>query len=409
MLEQKKFLWIDWIFFSLYTLVFVFELYMLIFQPAELHLHTASGKLLMFAVFAAAYAVPLWFWRPGSIKAVYFTIAAFALHGGVSAYYAVTLGQMVSILAPITLISAYLLGSRGPWVLLALYPVVHPILYFFVIEDYDTLYYTNEVAGTLLVFGIGFGANKMQYSNQVLKRLLKENEEQTKIIKERSLVLEQYSQKVEQLTILEERDRVARELHDTVGHTFTSVIMGLDAVTLLLEKDPEKAKAKLAVLRSLTHNGLEEVRKTIHQTASEEEKLPISQQLSRLAGEFAVHTGTQIRFQLEGEETALPKQTMLTLIRCLQESLTNAKRHGRARVVDITFSFRPNQVVLRVEDDGVGAESPTLGFGLTAMRERVSALQGHIDFRTGPGEGAVVLCSIPLRGYDHESRTSAAR
>lgn len=409
MIERRKFHWIDWIFFSLYTLLFAFELYLLAFQPAELKVHGVWSKLLIFFVFTGAYAIPLLFWRPGYIRAVLFTVTAYTLHGGLSAYYAMAHNEQISILAPVILISAYLLGSRGPWVLVALYPIFHPILYFFFISDFSAVHYSNEVISHLLLFGIGFGANKLHQSNQVLKKLLKENQEQTQVIRERSLVLEQYSQKVEQLTILEERDRVARELHDTVGHTFTSVIMGIDAVMFLLDKDTAKAKDKLQVLRDLTHNGLEEVRKTIHQTAPADEKLPLSQQLSRLAGEFAVHTGTQIRFSTEGAETELPKQTRLTLIRCLQESLTNAKRHGRARIVDVTLAFRPKHVVLRVEDDGVGADSPTLGFGLTAMRERLAALQGNIDFQTSPGEGAVVHCSIPIRRYDHASRTPAAR
>ena len=126
----------------------------------------------------------------------------------------------------------------------------------------------------------------------------------------------------------------------------------------------------------------------------------LSQQLTRLANEFALHTGTQVRFTTVGEEFEIPKQTKLSLIRCLQESLTNAKRHGRASSIEVTLTYSDGLVDIRIEDDGIGTEQLKVGFGINAMQERIFALQGYVA-------GKLLIRSRDCRPLFHSCQTLA--
>src|SRR5690606_5518557 len=133
--------------------------------------------------------------------------------------------------------------------------------------------------------------------------------------------------------------------------------------------------------------GLEEVRRYIHQMASDTEDSPLSQQLSRIIDEFALHTGTSIHLKTRGKEMDLPNHMKWTLLRCLQESLTNAKRHGQAASIQVTYICEKGKVGLVVEDNGIGIANPTYGFGLNGMKERLSALHGTLQVHSRPGQG----------------------
>jgi len=202
---------------------------------------------------------------------------------------------------------------------------------------------------------------------------------------------------VETITLLEERNRLSRELHDTVGHTLTSVIMGLDAVSYLIKEAPEEAVHNVNQLRTVSRKGLEEVRKQIHHIAPSEEGGSLPTQLRRIAGEFAVHTGTVIEFEAVGPEVSVPLPLTLTLVRCLQESLTNAKRHGGANQIHITLETRPDRLTLAVHDDGYGMEQVHYGFGLSVMQERLEAYQGELQVKSDTNSGTTILCQLPLK------------
>lgn len=238
-------------------------------------------------------------------------------------------------------------------------------------------------------FGLGCGMWKMMDIQWKMQQLLNENERQRK-------VLEQHSKQVEMITLLEERNRLSRELHDTVGHTLTSIIMGLDAVAYLIPEAPDEAIQNINQLRMVSRNGLEEVRKQIHHIAPSRERGSLSMQLKRLAGEFAVSTGTNIEFEASGSEVSVPLPITMTLVRCLQESLTNAKRHGNAENIHISFAVEPDHLTLVIHDNGCGMEEVKYGFGLSVMQERIEAYQGELQVKSNKNSGTIVLCHLPL-------------
>ncbi|CAM3763548.1 sensor histidine kinase [Cohnella lubricantis] len=239
-------------------------------------------------------------------------------------------------------------------------------------------------------FALGVGIWKVIDTQRRMQLLLDENEEQRR-------VLEQYARQVETITLLEERNRLSRDLHDTVGHTLTSVIMGLDAVAYLIPRAPEEAAASVNQLRTVSRQGLEEMRRQVHHIAPEREGDALTVQLRRIASEFAVHTGATVEFEADGPDIAAPLPVTITLVRCLQEALTNAVRHGGASCIQIALKVRPELLELAIQDNGSGMDEVRYGFGLSAMQERIEAHQGELKVKSNRGEGTIVECRMPLK------------
>lgn len=395
LIEKRDWHWADWALFGVMTCFFGLSLVYLIFQPEAL---VGSGSmLLVFLWMLAAYFIPLLFWRPGYINKLLFPVAVLLTSGSLEIYLVYHVKDWVGTIIFPLIIIGFLTERRTMWWNISVYLLLFPLLEHFAIlgGKPPISHLISQMINWGLLFFFGFSIHRILASNFHIRRLYEENLRQYELIQEQNKALEQYSKQVEKLTLLEERNRLARELHDTVGHTFTSVIMGMDAVSYLIEAAPDKAKQKLDVLRDFTRSGLDEVRRSIHQIAPQQDDGTLMQQLSRLAYEFALHTGTQVRIQHAGCEYEIPRQAQLTLIRCLQESLTNAKRHGQAASIEINVEFQSMQVVLRIKDDGIGADHIAPGFGLMTMKERLSAIQGSLQVTSSNRGGTEIACTIP--------------
>ncbi|MEI5925508.1 hybrid sensor histidine kinase/response regulator transcription factor [Bacillus sp. TD10] len=224
-------------------------------------------------------------------------------------------------------------------------------------------------------------------------RLLAINYRQSEIILNQKHVLEQYVSQVERITLLEERDRLSKDLHDTMGHSYTSIIMGME--TLRMELKSKEGEQQLDSLLQLARNSMEEVRLYLHQLDLSQESLPLATTLQQLTEEFKKHAKVNVRTRIIGEEYMVSKQSKMTLYRSLQESLTNAVRHGHSTEIIVSLHFEPQQIRLDVQDNGCGVEEWKDGFGLTAMKERVSQSQGRVIVYSKKGEGTLISCVLP--------------
>ncbi|KQU21629.1 histidine kinase [Bacillus sp. Leaf75] len=224
-------------------------------------------------------------------------------------------------------------------------------------------------------------------------RLLAINYRQSETIRNQKHVLEQYVSQVERITLLEERNRLSKDLHDTMGHSYTSIIMGME--TLRTELKTKGGEQQLDSLLQLARNSMEEVRLYLHQMDLSQESLPLPITLQQLTEEFKKHTKVNVRTRIIGEEYMVSKQLKMTLYRSLQESLTNAVRHGHSTEITVSLHFEPQQIRLDVQDNGCGAEEWKDGFGLTAMKERVSQSQGRVIVYSKKGEGTLISCVLP--------------
>ncbi|MGG0650081.1 hybrid sensor histidine kinase/response regulator transcription factor [Bacillus mycoides] len=224
-------------------------------------------------------------------------------------------------------------------------------------------------------------------------RLLAINYRQSETIRNQKHVLEQYVSQVERITLLEERDRLSKDLHDTMGHSYTSIIMGME--TLRMELKSKEGEQQLDSLLQLARNSMEEVRLYLHQLDLSQESLPLAVTLQQLTEEFKKHAKVNVRTRIIGEEYMASKQSKMTLYRSLQESLTNAVRHGHSTEIIVSLHFEPQQIRLDVQDNGSGVEEWKDGFGLTAMKERVSQSQGRVIVYSKKGEGTLISCVLP--------------
>ncbi|GED15399.1 helix-turn-helix transcriptional regulator [Aneurinibacillus migulanus] len=238
----------------------------------------------------------------------------------------------------------------------------------------------------LIFYGMSYALQKGALGINAIK-------EKLALIKEQYTILEQYSSQIERMTLLEERYRIARELHDTIGHTFTSLILGME--TLKFHIHSNEGEAKLQGMLKLARTGLDNIRRQVHQMDPIEDAQPLDRSLLQILDEFKTNTGIRTVFRTMGEPYPVMKQVKFVLYRCLQEALTNASRHGQAGTIQVLLQYDHTQVMLQVQDNGKGDDNLQYGFGLTSMKERLTSLQGKLYIHSQADAGTMVTCTIP--------------
>ena len=190
-----------------------------------------------------------------------------------------------------------------------------------------------------------------------------------------------------------ERIRLAREMHDVLGHTLSALAVQLEGARLLLARRGAAADEIEAVARAhrLAREGLDEARRAVGTLRGDD--LPGPDLLLGLVEGFAQDSGTEARLAVEGEPAELAPDARLALYRTAQEALTNVRRHANPTRVDLRLRWRSDGAELTVENDGVepGAGSPLAGYGLTGMRERAELLGGKLELGADDGRFRVRL------------------
>jgi signal transduction histidine kinase len=190
-----------------------------------------------------------------------------------------------------------------------------------------------------------------------------------------------------------ERVRLAREIHDVLGHTLSALAVQLEGARLLLEREDAAPTAVEAVSRAhrLAREGLDEARRAVGTLRGDD--LPGPDLLPGLVEDFARDSGTDARLAVDGEPAALAPEARLALYRTAQEALTNVRRHARPSRVDLRLRWEPGGAELTVENDGVtaGVGPARAGYGLAGMRERAELLGGNLELGAGDGRFRVRL------------------
>ncbi len=202
-----------------------------------------------------------------------------------------------------------------------------------------------------------------------------------------------------ELSVLEERARLARELHDAVSQKLFSIRVKARAAEVLVPRDPSRAVAEMESVAELGGQAHAELRAVIDGLA------PPDLAAGGLAGSLRSYAvlagrthGVQVRFDATAELPALGAQQETAVYRVAQEALHNALRHSGASVICVSLSVRRNRVILEVADRGRGfAAAPGPGLGLASMRERAAAVGGTLTVRSAPGDGTLVRLELPIR------------
>ncbi len=202
--------------------------------------------------------------------------------------------------------------------------------------------------------------------------------------------------------ILEERQRLARDIHDTLAQGFISIVMHLEAADQALPDDLDTLQKHLDRARETARTSLEQARQVVHALRPhllDQRSLPDA--IERTAVRWQEETGIPLTTTTTGDPVPLHPDIEVTLLRATQEALANIRKHAQATAVQVTLSYMDDVVVLDVQDNGVafaGAVASPLsgGYGLQAMRERAEQCGGSVTLESEPGEGTTVVVSIPI-------------
>ena len=241
------------------------------------------------------------------------------------------------------------------------------------------------VYGTGIVFVVAF--TRMAASERDARMALAEANQQ----------LREHAAQVEELATAKERNRLAREIHDSLGHYLTVVNVQIEAARAILAQDRPRALNHLAKAQTLTQEGLAEVRRSVAALrAAPATSLPLADALAKLIEQWNT-AEVSVAMAVTGAARPLTPQTELTLFRTAQEALTNAGKHAHATRVHLTLDYSDHQTVrLQIADDGRGSADSQGGFGLLGVRERVQLLGGVMRVRTAVSQGFTLEVELPV-------------
>ena len=328
------------------------------------------------------------------IKVVYTAIEISLIFYGTVLGYLHILPTLYSI---VVMRSCFLFKTTGRWIVTGL------VFILFLGDQYkytmqampdaspERVEFGMHIIAETLVFGLGIFfvlqlTNKVLSERQMKQKLAYANEQ-----------LKEFTQKVEELATVQERNRIARDIHDSLGHALTSLNIQMQTAVKLWEKEPLQAYSFLTQAQLLGKTAMQEVRKSISTLREDaKEERPLEAKIETLVDDYRKGTGLFISTNICRCDF-VPKPIAKAIYHIIQESLTNIFKYADATEVHIQLRTTPKEFKLTVEDNGKGFDPKQnrSGFGLQGMQERVTIVSGELQLITSPGEGCRVEVNIP--------------
>jgi signal transduction histidine kinase len=214
---------------------------------------------------------------------------------------------------------------------------------------------------------------------------------------QKNLQLLNYATTLERLTVSRERNRLARELHDTLAHTLSAINVQLKALDAVLERDPEAARRILAQTQDLSRMGLQESRRALHALrASPLDELGLLLALRRLAELASERAGLQLDCDLPASLPELAPEIEQTMYRIAEEALNNVVRHAHASKLTVALRVESVRLQLRIADNGIGFEQGSVNgrYGIVGMKERAALVNAELHITSSPGHGTILDLSL---------------
>ncbi len=221
--------------------------------------------------------------------------------------------------------------------------------------------------------------------------------------------LREYALQAEELAITRERNRLAREIHDSLGHHLTAINIQIRAAQAVLEQDIQKAVDLLNKAEAQTQRALHDVRQSVAALRAPLAEGPLLPQIQQIL-DAGNSSGIKTSLNIIGTPHSVSPQVALTLLRAVQEGLNNTLKHARATEFRVTLDFESlTEVCLTIEDDGIGGTASTQnGFGLLGMRERVAQLKGQLDIQSVEGQGFSIRMVLPTEANYDQNKNHAS-
>lgn len=208
--------------------------------------------------------------------------------------------------------------------------------------------------------------------------------------------LEDYIFLAEKMAEDRERKRIAREIHDTLGHALTGISAGLDAVLVLIDLNKDHAKKQLLSVSNIVREGIQDVRRSLDKLRPGAlERGGLKEALMKMIDDYENLSKMVIKLDYHWDNVDLDTTKEDLVFRIIQESVTNSLRHGHADYVDIKMSSQDGEYVIIISDDGVGCKELIYGYGLTQMKERLAIISGRVEFESDIGFKTTIF--IPKR------------
>lgn len=247
-------------------------------------------------------------------------------------------------------------------------------------------------AGLQIMLGLGAGFLFMT----AFTRVAQNEREARQQLEAANQQLADYAAQVGQLATMRERNRLAREVHDSLGHYLTVINVQLEVVTKLIESNPTKALESAKRAKELASEGLSEVRRSVAALRpSPLEDRPLPEALRGLA-ETAREAGLVVTFEQAGALRAVTPEVETVIYRATQEALTNIRKHAHASSAHIRLAYDAQTVCLSIRDNGIGRHHDEDSVGLSALRERAAALNGSVVAQNHPDGGFVIEVTLPI-------------
>ncbi len=292
-----------------------------------------------------------------------------------------------------------------------------------------TLVIAYSVVRTLRVFeierarqlararGARFAAQReaLEAQSKAQERMADWNRQLEERVRERTLELEALHARMKDVAVLEERDRIARELHDSLAQVLG--YLGLRASVLrdlLEEKRVDEAASEVASIAEVVDDAYADVREAILGLRTKTDRQGLVPALEDYLRKYGLQTGIQTELQVQtGVGLELEPSVETQMIRVIQEALANVRKHARAERAVVRLWAENGQICISVDDDGCGFDatqkSESGHYGLATMLERVQGVDGTLQVRSAPGEGTSIVACLPILGQPRGSEGTAAR
>ncbi|KJK40386.1 histidine kinase [Streptomyces variegatus] len=258
-------------------------------------------------------------------------------------------------------------------------------------DGWTVEFFTEVLVSTLIVVAVGVLIGLWAHS------VVAQSAERAGLISELEQAQAELSEAHKRQGAADERERMAREIHDTLAQGFASIIVLAEAARAGLGSEPGRSAQQLRSIESTARENLAEARELVGspQRPGQAAAGSVARTLRRTLDRFAEDTGLTVDAELEDLEC--DQQTRIALLRCTQESLANVRKHARASTVGVVLARGPYGAELEITDDGAGfVVEESSGFGLDGMRKRLAELGGRLTVTSSVGDGTRVLALIPL-------------
>lgn len=206
--------------------------------------------------------------------------------------------------------------------------------------------------------------------------------------------LEKYSAKIEELTISKERNRVAQEIHDSLGHSLTALIMHLDFLEKIIENDTDRSKDLLVKAQSIARNSMDDVRKAVYALKNNDKSNSFIDTLEELKSNLTINENLDITYDIQIDLKNISLDLKNIIYKSIKEGLTNGIKHGKATKFDISICEKNKDIYIEIQDNGIGCKEIKKGNGLIGIENRIKALNGNVKYYTHENEGFTIEAKI---------------